>query len=338
MKGREIDKILDRALSGWPINGEEAEKLLCDHGSCLQELLSVGREVADEKYDKTISFYQKAFPPISITGLSCSLNCKHCNKHYLRHMIPAKNSERLFKVCKALHSKGVSGVLLSGGSRNNGTVPLDEYADTIAKIKKETGLIISAHTGPIDYETAKILKDAGLDIALLDVVGSAETTREVYGVEIKPGDYLNTLQALERAGIPNISPHICVGLHFGKLRGEAKALELVSKVKVSTVAIVVLIPTEGTEMAKVPSPSPSDVAKVIAIANLMLPNTPVSLGCVRPGKTYRAKIDEMAIRTGVNGLAIPTEKSMKVAKSLGLKVQSHNEVMCCCWNNSKEGK
>lgn len=332
VKECEIDKILNRALSGWPVNGEEAQKLLFIQESRFQELLSASRKVADKKNDKTIVFYQKAFPPISLTGLSCTLNCRHCNKHYLGHMIPANNPERLFKLCKALHERGVSGILLSGGSRKDGTVPLDEFADTIAKIKRETGLIISAHTGPINYETARLLKEVGLDIALVDVVGSAETTREVYGVEIKPEDYLKTLKALEKVGIPNISPHVCVGLDFGKLKGEAKALEIISKIKVSTVAITVLIPTQGTAMANVLPSSPMDVAKVIAIANLMFPNTPVSLGCVRPGKTYRAKIDEMAIKARVSKLAIPTENSAKVARSLGLKVQSHNEIMCCCCN------
>ncbi|MGA2682502.1 MAG: radical SAM protein [Candidatus Bathyarchaeia archaeon] len=301
----------------------------------LPELLSESRHVSDKKTGKTLTVYHKAFQPVSITGRSCSLNCKHCSQHYLRHMLPASDPEKLLRVCKKLAANHAPGVLLSGGSRKDGTIPLDQFADTIRKIKRETGLIISAHTGPVDYEKAKMLVEAGLDIALLDVVGSAETTRGVYGVEITPDDYSKTLSALNAAGIPNISPHICVGLHFGQLKGEAKALEIVSHAKVSTIAIVVLIPTKETAMADILPSSPEDVAKVISIANLMFPNTSVSLGCVRPGKDYREKIDELAIRAGIGKLAIPTENSLRTARNLGLDIKSYNDIMCCSVDESQ---
>lgn len=61
-------------------------------------------------------------------------------------MIPASNPEKLLKICKDLKANHALGVLLSGGSRKDGTVPLDEFAHTISLIKKETGLLISAHT------------------------------------------------------------------------------------------------------------------------------------------------------------------------------------------------
>jgi len=332
---QELSKILDKAYAGTPINAEEAQQLLSIDNSQLPELLSISRMISDKKTDKTLIVYHKAFQPVSITGRSCTLNCKHCNQHYLRHMIPASDPEKLLRVCKNLRANHAPGVLLSGGSSKDGTIPLDEFADTIRRIKKETGLIISAHTGPINYEKAKILVEAGLDVALLDVVGSAETTRSVYGVDIAPDDYLKTLNDLNTAGIPNISPHICVGLHFGQLKGEAKALEMVSHAKVSTIAIVVLIPTKETSMAGILPPSPKDVAKVISIANLVFPNTPVSLGCVRPGKDYRAKIDEMAIKAGVSKLAIPTESSLECARSQGLKIKSYNDTMCCSVDESQ---
>jgi uncharacterized radical SAM superfamily protein len=244
-------------------------------------------------------------------------------------MAQADTPEKLLNVCRILKKQGAPGVLLSGGSRIDGTVPLDEIADTIRQIKKETGLIISAHTGPVKYDAAKILVDAGLDIALLDVVGSAETTKSVYGTGATPEDYLQTLEALTKAGIPNISPHICVGLHFGQLKHEAKALDLLRHIPISTIAIVVLIPTKNTAMADVVPSTPEDVAKIISIANLMYPKTTISLGCVRPGKTYRAKMDELAITAGIGKLSIPTSSSLDFAKRSGLKLKIHENIMCC---------
>lgn len=334
MEKQELNEILDKSLSK-PITGQEAQKLLTINNDQLKELMATSRIISDKKTGKTLTVYHKAFQPVSITGLGCSLNCKHCSQHYLKHMIPASNPEKLLKICRNLAANHAPGVLLSGGSRKDGTVPLDEFAETISLIKKETGLLISAHTGPINFETAKILVEAGLDIALLDVVGSAETTKNVYGVNITPEEYQKTLNALNAAGIPNISPHICVGLHFGTLLGEAKALELVSHAKVSTIAIVVLIPTKETAMAKITPSSPEDIAKIIAIANLMFPQTPVSLGCVRPGKTFRAKIDELAIKAGVGKLAIPAGNSLEIARNEGLKIKSFENIMCCSVDESQ---
>jgi len=332
---QDLSLIREKASEGTPINGEEAQQLLTLDNSQFGELISMSRMVSDRKTGKTIKVYHKAFQPVSVTGLSCALNCKHCHQHYLEHMIPANNPEKLLRVCRNLSANKSPGVLLSGGSRKDGTVPLEEFAEIIRKIKKETNLIISAHTGPVDYERAKILVEAGLDIALLDVVGSAETTRSVYGVEITPDDYSKTSAALNAAGIPNISPHICVGLHFGKLKGEAKALEIVSHAKVSTIAIVVVIPTKETAMADVLPPSPEDVARVISIANLMFPDTPISLGCVRPGRDYRSSIDELAIKAGISKLAIPTTRLFEIARSQGLRIKPYYDTMCCSVDESQ---
>jgi hypothetical protein len=34
-----------------------------------------------------ILFFKEPFTPISLTGTRCSLDCKHCNSHYMRHML-----------------------------------------------------------------------------------------------------------------------------------------------------------------------------------------------------------------------------------------------------------
>jgi len=113
-----------------------------------------------------------AFPSISITGSSCALKCKHCNGKVLDTMVLALTPEELFDVCAKLKNNGAVGCLISGGCLPDGSVPIDEFVDAIAQIKKKLGLTVVTHTGVIDYSTAKRLKDAGVDAALIDIIGS----------------------------------------------------------------------------------------------------------------------------------------------------------------------
>ena len=109
-----------------------------------------------------------AFPSISITGSSCALKCKHCNGKVLDTMVPAMTPEMLFDLCAKLKKDGALGCLISGGCLPDGSVPLDKFVDVIAQIKRELGLTVIVHTGVIDFSTAKRLKDAGVDAALMN--------------------------------------------------------------------------------------------------------------------------------------------------------------------------
>ena len=43
--------------------------------------------IRQNTFSNEILFYNEPFTPISITGTDCELNCKHCEKYYLEHMI-----------------------------------------------------------------------------------------------------------------------------------------------------------------------------------------------------------------------------------------------------------
>lgn len=323
-----VGGILRKAKKDGGVSYREAKELFSARKE--MEILEAAREVALEHQGREIALYRNAFPPVSITGTKCELNCRHCGGHYLKHMLPATSERKLVEVCRKLNKKGVPGIVLSGGSRRDGTVPLEEFAGAIKTVKEETELAIIAHTGPIDSRQTAILGRAGIDGALLDVVGSSQTTEEVYGVRIPPWRYAQAIRAIDESSIKNLSPHIIVGLHFGKILGEIKALSLLSNAHIDNIVIIVIIPTEGTMMSSFEPPSPRIIGKIISIAKLMYPETPVALGCVRPGEGYRRGIDEAAIRAGATKLAIPSSSARVIARELELGVREF-EQMCCAW-------
>jgi len=279
-------------------------------------------------YYKT-SYYcssQNDFPTISVTGKGCALNCKHCGGKVLETMYPATEPQKLFDLCTQLKRKGASGCLISGGCLPNGSVPLEKFVDTIEKIKRELGLTVFVHTGIVDFDNAKKLGNAGVDATLIDIIGSDETIREIYNLNVTVKDYENSLKALHEVGIVFV-PHVIVGLHYGKLKGEFHALKTISQYKPSALVMIAFMPIHKTEMETVAPPKPADIAKVITAARLMFPQTPLVLGCMRPKGKHREETDILAIKAGVNAIAFPSEEAIKFAKNQGYSVSFSS--FCC---------
>jgi uncharacterized radical SAM superfamily protein len=265
------------------------------------------------------------FPTISVTGKGCTLRCKHCGGIVLGTMYPAVTPEALYKLCSKLKEKGASGCLISGGCLPNGAVPLEGFVDAIARVKSELNLTVFVHTGIIDLPTAKALKKAGVDAALLDIIGSDKTIHDVYKLDVSVRGYKHSLQALHEAGIVFV-PHVIVGLHYGKLNGELRALQMISDCKPSALVIIAFMPIRATEMENVKPPRPIDIARVIACARSMFRGTPLVLGCMRPRRS-RSETEFLAVKAGVDAIAFPTEETVKFAESQGYRVSFSS--LCC---------
>ena len=204
----------------------------------------------------------QSFPAISVTGKNCQLNCEHCKKSLLESMIPATGPQELFRQCLRIKQQGGQGCLISGGSQKEGGVPLTEFVPTLKRVKKELNLKIVVHTGLISPSLAKALGEAHIDAAMLDILGTEETIKDVYHLDCDIDVFRQSLITLQQNNIPTV-PHIVVGIHYGKLKGEKKAVQMISETNPTAVVIVALKPLKNTSMEQVHPPSPSDVARVI---------------------------------------------------------------------------
>lgn len=267
-----------------------------------------------------------SFPTISITGTSCALNCKHCGGKVLEDMRPAPSPEKLFDLCSKLKDDGAEGCLVSGGCLPDGSVPLDGFVDALSRVKSELGLTVFVHTGIIKLETAAALKKAGVDAALIDVIGSAETIKRTLNLDVTPLDYADSLKALEKAELSFV-PHVIVGLSDGELEGEFDALKMIAAVKPSALVIIAFMRIHGTAMEKTAQPKPEDIAKVASVARLMFPETSLILGCMRPKGSVRGETDVLALKAGVDAVAFPSDEAVKYAASRGWKTKFSS--YCC---------
>ena len=257
------------------------------------------------------------YPAISLTGNRCQLQCEHCKGLLLEPMIPAPTADALITKCLKLARSGNCGVLLSGGSDLEGRLPWRRFYRAISRIKSETNLFISVHCGFLDFSTASALKEAGVDQALIDIMGDEETAQEIYhleGLERVTG----SLEDLFRSGL-EVVPHIVAGLMYGRVQGEYEALRIISRFQPSALVIVVLNPLKGTPMATVPPLPPIEVARLIARARVMMPNTPISLGCERPRNKEGELMEALAIHAGATRMAVWSPKTVDLVSELGLK-------------------
>ena len=205
-------------------------------------------------------------------------------------------------------------------------MPLDKFVPSLGKLKGMLGLTVFVHTGIIGQATALALKEAGVDAALIDVIGSDQTVEEIYNLKVTVQDYADSLIALEDARLPFV-PHVIVGLNQGKLDGELRALQMILKVKPSALVIIAFMPIHGTAMASVAPPKPEDIAKVATLARVMFPETPLVLGCMRPKGKNRSETDILALKAGVDAIAFPSEVAIEYAKSKGY--QTTFSSYCC---------
>lgn len=265
------------------------------------------------------------FASISLTGQSCELMCEHCRGRLLVGMRPALTPDALLAQGQQLLEQGCQGILISGGADADGAVPLKPHLSAIARLK-EWGLRVIVHTGLPDRETARGLKAARVDQVLFDVVGDELTIRQVLHLDRSPDDYAETLAMLRELDIP-VAPHVIAGLYYGQLRGELAALETIRRIGADVVVIVVLRPLSRTPMADAPVVEPETVGRLVAVARLLNPNVPLTLGCARPSGRVKVEMERRAVLSGVNSVAYPDPATVELAAGLGLRTRF---VESCC--------
>jgi uncharacterized radical SAM superfamily protein len=112
---------------------------------------------------------------VSITGDKCDLGCEHCKGSLLKTMPAAATPEMLLHLGRQASERGDRGILVTGGCDSDGRLPWKKFVAAISTLKAETDLAISVHTGQIDRETAHVLKESGVDQALVDIIGDDAT-------------------------------------------------------------------------------------------------------------------------------------------------------------------
>jgi len=253
---------------------------------------------------------------LSLTGSVCALDCAHCGGIYLRRMKP---------IWEAQPDRSVS-CLISGGCDATGRVPVLAHGDRVRAWRQ--GRRMNWHVGLISE--AEMAKIADLvDVVSFDFVGDDDTIHEVYGLDRSVEDWVRTYAMLRRYA--DTVPHVTIGLRGGRLGHEQAAFRLLEEQGVDRLVLLVFVPTPGTRYADREPPTPEAAAELIAEARVCFPTADLTLGCMRPHGAYRDRLDELAVRAGVNGVVSPSRRAQRAARELGLVPRTRRE--CCVFES-----
>lgn len=268
-----------------------------------------------------------SFPAFSITAGGCALMCDHCQARILEPMIPATRPEMLEqKVRHLVETENLQGFLLSGGSDKRNEVRYARFYPVIESLKREfPHLRIAIHTALTDRQGARDMEAAGVDIAMLDVIGAQETIRDVYHLDRPVEDFEATLEALCATSM-QISPHIVIGLHYGKILGEENALDIVARHPTHALVLVVIMPFYA-KPGTFRTPDTTDVGRFFKTARERLPDRQLLLGCARPPGMHKRVTDTYAVMAGLDGIAFPADGAVAVAGAIG---RPFHQAHACC--------
>lgn len=270
---------------------------------------------------------RNSFPAFSVTAGGCALDCDHCQAKILEPMIPATKPATLDRrVREMVERESLGGFLLSGGSNRANEIRYEPYLPVIEGLKRDyPHLKVAIHSALLDPARARAMEAAGVDTAMMDVIGSDATIRDVYHLDRPVQDFEATLAAL-CATTMEVVPHIVIGLHYGKILGEARALDIVARHPVHSLVLVVVMPFYAKPGTFV-TPSTEEVGRIFLEARHRIPDREVLLGCARPPGMHRRVTDAYAVAAGLDGIAFPADGAVAVAEALGRPaIQEH----ACC--------
>ncbi|HKX39398.1 MAG TPA: radical SAM protein [Burkholderiales bacterium] len=270
---------------------------------------------------------KNSFPAFSVTAAVCALMCDHCQARILEPMLPATSPEMLErKVREMVATQDLQGFLLSGGSNKRNEIRYERYYPVIERLKREhPQLKVAIHSALLDAPRARAMADAGVDTAMMDVIGAQDTIEQVYHLERPVADFEATLEALCATSM-EVVPHIVIGLHYGRILGEPAALDIVARHRAHSLVLVVIMPFYARP-GTFATPDTADIGRVFLEARQRIPEQQVLLGCARPAGMHRRVTDAYAVMAGLDGIAFPADGAVAVAEAIGRPAEQQH---ACC--------
>jgi hypothetical protein len=238
-------------------------------------------------------------------------------------MTSAKSPEDLLALAEGLSKRGGTGILVSGGCRPDGSVPLERHLGVMAEIKRNLGLALNVHVGLCGKRVAESLASISPDAVSVDIIGDDATAAEIYGTRRRSRDFLSTYELLAGLGM-NAVPHITIGLRGGGESGEGAAIESLKEYKPRKLVLNVLVPTRGTPYARCLTDS-ARALDVVGLAVRKLPGTNVILGCMR--QKGDSAFESGAVARGVGGIVNPSRGTVAQLGARGMATTV--EETCC---------
>ena len=264
-----VRNMADEVLTGGGIDVDDALRLAEANGSDLHLVFAEASRIREHYKGQAASLCSI----INAKSGRCPENCAFCAQSSAHttnvQVYPLVDEEELVRCAKSAEKNGARcyGIITSGTGIKPGK-ELEQICRSLRRIKAETSIEPSCSLGIMDFDTAMLLKQAGMETYHHNL----ETSRSFFPSVCTTHAYeddVETVRAAKRAGLK-----VCCGGIFGLGESFAQRIELAETLRelnVDTVPINFLNPVEGTRLAEADFLTPMECLKIIAIYRFLLP-------------------------------------------------------------------
>ncbi len=240
---------------------------------------------------------------LSVKTGGCQEDCAYCpqSSKYETEVHPERmlSTEEVLEKARLARASGATRFCMGAAWRNPKDGPAFDRVVEMIRGVRELGLEACATLGMLTDEQAARLADAGLTAYNHNL----DTSREYYGEVISTRTYDDRLDTLERVAHAGIST--CCGGIIGMGESERDRCELLRTLANLTphpgsVPINALVPVEGTPLSDAPRVDPLELARMCAMARILMPRSMVRLSAGRTELSREAQV--LCFMAGANSI------------------------------------
>ena len=294
-----INDIVKRTLAGGSITPEEALRLSEAEGTGIYDLFRAASRLKEHFVGNEVHLCSI----INAKSGRCAEDCAFCaqSAHHKTDapIYPLVREEQMVESARLAETNGSAcfGIITSGTTVKG--AELEQILSALRRIRKETTILPSCSLGIIDEETARKLKDAGMDTYHHNL----ETAESFFPSICTTHEYqddVDTVRAVKKAGVK-----VCSGGIFGLGESAAQRVEMAFTLKdldVDSVPMNFLNPIEGTRLEGAAHITAMECLKTVAIYRMILPDKRITV-CGGREKNLR-DLQSWIFFAGANGTMI----------------------------------
>ena len=267
--GINFQDLAQTALQGLPLSREECDAVLRCPEERILDLLQAAFRVR-EKY-----FGNKVMIHLLINAKSglCPEDCTYCSQSAASRadiqQYPLLEEESILQGAYAARAASAKRYCIVTSGRAPTKAELKRLCGVVRRIKGETGIEICTSLGLITEETARRLKEAGVDRYNHNLNTSERFYPQICTTHAYQ-DRIQTLQNARKAGL-----QLCCGALFGMGESEDDILDLsfaLRDVRPDSIPINFLHPTPGTPLEKMRHLTPLKCLTILSLIRFLNPD------------------------------------------------------------------
>jgi len=323
---RELDR---RLAGGGAVAYDEAMALMAFEGEDLVDLLDLANRLRQRHKGNRVSFCSI----VNARSGNCSEDCTFCaqSAHFKTGVstYPLMTPEQILSAAAdACQTKALRfGIVISGrGIRFSPRRDVEQILAAIRALKADGRVIPDASLGTLSWETARLLKEAGLE----GYHHNLETSARYFPHICTTHPYEEKIETIRIAKATGF--YTCSGGIFGMGENRQDRVDVAFTLRdlgVDSAPLNFLVPIPGTPLADVTPLSRSEMFKVIAVYRCVLPEADLRVCGGRErhlgeeqGRMFEAGANATMIGNYLTTVGRPPQEDLLMVERLGLELVS----------------